>query len=229
VTRLVLLPSPLLGATTWRPAAEALRGHGWPVTIAGLPEVFATPADVLAGFLNAIPDEPGLVLVPHSNAGLYAAAITAHREVAATVFVDAAVPVPGAAMAPPELVAHLETLVDADGLLPPWTQWWAESDLDALFPDAATRRRVETEQHRLPLAYFRSAPPGPGRWDVPTAYLAFGHTYAAEQAAAADRGWPVRILEGEHLHQLVDPEAVVAALEGLLDQLGVFAADVRTP
>jgi len=47
--------------------------------------------DALEDFLAALPDEP-VVLVPHSNAGLYVPALAVRRRVLATVFVDAALP-----------------------------------------------------------------------------------------------------------------------------------------
>ena len=224
MTRLVLLPSPLLGPAAWQPVAEALRARRWPVSVAALPVRVASPEDVLNGFLAAIPDEPGMALVPHSNAGRYVGAIAEQRDVAATVFVDATPPEPETTpMAPTELIEHLQTLVDADGLLPPWTEWWLESEMAELFPDQAARRLVEEGQPRLPLAYFRASLPGPSRWDGAAAYLAFGDGYAGERDAAADRGWPIRTLPGGHLHMLVDSAAVATAVEGLLAELAVQA------
>jgi hypothetical protein len=41
-----------------------------------------------------------------------------------------------------------------NGVLPVWTQWWSEEEVSGLFPDAATRGRVEGQQHQLPLTYF---------------------------------------------------------------------------
>lgn len=218
----MLLPSPLLGPAVWQSVAEELRARGWAVSVAALPERTASPEDVLAGFLASVPDEPGVALVPHSNAGRYVAAIAGRREVKATVFVDASPPEPETTpMAGPELLDHLQTLVGTDGLLPPWTEWWPPEEMAGLFPTEAARARIEEEQPHLPLAYFRSALPGPSRWDGRAAYLAFGDGYGGERAAAAERGWPVRTLPGGHLHMLVDPDAVASALAGLLGELGI--------
>jgi hypothetical protein len=64
--------------------------------------------------------------------------------------------------------------------------------------------------------------PSPPGWEtLPTAYLAFGDTYAEERSTAERRHWPVRTLPGEHLHLLVDPEAVTDALLELIAGLGV--------
>ena len=221
MTHLVLLSSPLLGPSAWHPVAGILRSRGWRVTVPELPKQVSSPEDVLTAFLSALPDEAGLVLVPHSNAGLYVAAIAAQRDVAATVFVDATLPDAGSAMTPPELLEHLQTLVDAHGLLPPWTRWWPDDEVSALFSDPETRLQVEAEEPRLPLAYFRADPP-PSQEPIGRAgYLAFGDGYAGERDAAAARGWPVRTLAGRHLHMLVDPGHVAGAVQELLAELRV--------
>ncbi len=230
---LVLLPSPLLGPAVWTSVASRLSEQGWPVAVppprAASPE---TPDDVLAWLLAAVPEDRDVVLVPHSNAGLYVPAIVQERRVVAMVFVDAGLP-PAAGsvpLAPPAFRAILDELADADGLLPPWTQWWEEADIAPLFPDPASRRRVEAEQPRLPLRYFHHALVVEPGWDAaPAAYLAFGETYAEERAEAAARGWPSRTLAGGHLHALVDPAAVAAAVVELLADCGIPSGPAAAP
>ena len=103
-------------------------------------------------------------------------------------------------------------------MLPPWTQWWDE-DLSGLFPSQEVRDQVERGQPALPLSYFAGSLQAPPGWDDrPGAYLGFGSAYAAELAAAAARGWPTHVLDGQHLHQLVDPDQVAAAIQELLAQ-----------
>lgn len=219
---LVLLPSPLLGPAVWAPTAAALRRRDREVLVPPSYPALSTPGDVLAHLLAEIPVGRPVVLVPHSNAGLYVAALAAAREVAGVVFVDSGVPSdsPGTPTAPPAFQAHLRTLVRDDGLLPVWTQWWPEEDVAGLFPDAATRAAVEADQGRLPLDYFDAEVPSPAGWrDVPTAYLAFGDTYATERDDAERRGRPVETLAGEHLHTTVDPDGVAAVVARLLLRL----------
>ena len=231
MTGFVLLPSPLLGPASWAPVADELTRRGHRVTVPRPSGPVATPADVLAGYLAGTPDEPGLVLVPHSNAGLYVAALAVERDVSAVVFTDALVPsdeatTPAAAGGFRDALGRLAGL---DGVLPPWTSWWPETDTAQLFPDAATRTAVEREQPRLPLAYFEEPIPTPPGWrSVPSAYLAFADTYAAERATAAARGWPTRTLPGRHLHQLVDPVGVADAVLLLLAAARTGSAAPRT-
>lgn len=219
-----LLPSPFLGAATWEPAAKVLRERGWSVIVCGLPERVASAEDVRRHLVAALPGDRALVLVPHSNAGLYVPALCRLRHVVASVFVDAALPPEKgtASLAPVTLLDLLESKADRDGLLPPWTEWWEPEDVGQLFPDEAARRAVEAEQPRVPLAYFHSLLEITGDWtDMPNAYLAFGDTYADERARAAGWGWPVATLAGQHLHMLMAPDDVADAVSRLLQDLGV--------
>ncbi|WP_200945060.1 MULTISPECIES: alpha/beta fold hydrolase [unclassified Nocardioides] len=200
----LLVPSPLLGPATWAPVAELLGGR-----VVTVDAVEPGPADV--------------VLVVHSNAGLHAPLLASRLGARATVYVDAALAGdgPDTGLAPPRFLDFLTGLADDDGLLPPWTHWWSEDDVRDLFPDPSTRARVEAEQPRLPLSYFSSRVEVPPGWaDRPSAYLAFGETYADEIATARGRGWPVTVLRGRHLHQLVDPDEVAAAITDLVDRAG---------
>jgi hypothetical protein len=43
----------------------------------------------------------------------------------------------------------------------------------------------------------------------------FSEAYEGEAQQARARGWPVRTERGEHLHQIVDPDAVSRALLNL--------------
>lgn len=222
--RLFLVPSPLLGPAVWQRVADVLVAHGRSVTLPAPYRHVASPGDVLDQLLDAAPTGEPLVAALHSNAGLYAAALCAERDVRALVFVDAGLPAdaPTTPTAPHPFRAFLSGLADADGVLPGWTQWWDSEDLDGLFPDDGARRAVEDEQARLPMSYFDAAVPSPAGWaDLPAAYVAFGDAYAAEAADAASRGWPVARLAGGHLHPLVAPDEVAAVLVGLLGRLGL--------
>jgi hypothetical protein len=223
--RLVLLASPLLGPAVWAPVAELLRARGWSVVVPPAYRSVSTPDDVLAHLLGSIPTDTPVVLVPHSNAGLYAAALAAERDVRGIVFVDAGLPADVATTpaAPAEFRAFLAGLADERGLLPVWTTWWAGEDLTPLFGGPEREAAVVAEQQRLPLTYFDAEVPSPPGWrDLPAAYLAFGETYAAERARAEVAGWPTATLTGEHLHPLAEPDEVVDALLGLLGRLGPF-------
>jgi hypothetical protein len=221
--RLALLASPLLGPSVWSRVAAVLGRGGWDVVQPAAYPAVTEPADVVAHLVNELAGDQPLVLVPHSNAGLYAGALAATLPVAAVVFADAGLPAdaPMTPSAPRQFREFLARLVDDDGLLPPWTDWWPAEESAALFPDDAARTEVEREQLRLPLSYFDAPVPSPAGWEaLPAAYLAFGDAYATERAAAAGRGWPVRTLPGTHLLPLAHPQIVAETIEELLGLLG---------
>ena len=212
--RLLLVPSPLLGPTTWRPVADVLVEEGYDARVVVLDDLVAALSDGAA--------DGRAVVVPHSNAGLHVPHLTTGLDLEATVYVDAALPTGSGPtrLAPPAFREFLAGLAGDDGVLPPWTAWWPEDDVAGLFPDASTRATVEAEQQRLPLSWFDREVPVPSGWAArPSAYLAFGMTYPAEVALARREAWPVTVVDGAHLHMLVDPEGVAAAVVDLVDRL----------
>jgi hypothetical protein len=126
----------------------------------------------------------------------------------AVLYVDAALPGdgPDTALAPERFLSFLRGLGDGDGVLPPWAQWWGEpvAGLDS------------DDGPRLPLSYFTARIAVPPGWaGRASGYLAFGETYAEEIAFATARSWPLARLAGGHLHQLVAPAEVAAAITDL--------------
>ncbi len=215
----VLLPSALLGAAALDPLATVLRAGGASVVVAETGAA-ATGGAVLAAYVAAAHRLADPVLVAHSNAGYFAPTVLADTSARAIVYVDAALPHAGGPtpLAPPTLREHLAGLADADGMLPPWTQWW--HDTTGLFPDDATRALIEERQPRLPLRYLDGVVQAPPGWqDRPQGYLAFGSTYAEELERATSHGWPTRQLDGGHLHLLHDPVLVATAVLDLCREL----------
>ena len=214
----VLVHSPSVGPLTWAPVAARLDDVIVPslvgVADAG-PPFWRAVADTVGAAIDQLPAGRPVVLVAHSNAGLFVPAIVeaSRRPVAACLFVDASLP----ALDPPTpVVSHdqmtfLHAIVDDDGRLPPWTSWFDEADVAPMFPDAATRAAVAAEEPRLPIAYYEEAVPAPAGWDDRACgYLLFGPPYEPVAKDAESRGWTVGELPGRHLHQLVDPAAVAA-------------------
>jgi len=84
--------------------------------------------------------------------------------------------------------------------------------------DEERRSVLAAEARALPLAVYEERfPVSPGWPPAPAAFLRFGEGYRKVAAAMARRGWPVAELQGEHVHMVVDPAAVAAALMGLAD------------
>jgi hypothetical protein len=145
-------------------------------------------------------------------------AVIAERNVVGVVFVDAVIPVDAGRqqLGTPEQLAALEPLADESGTLRPWTSWFDPADVDPLFPDSATRSRIESAQPRLPLSYLRDHIHVAAGWNAtPAGFLAFGDTYGPERERARAHGWPVTTLNGGHLHMLIDPDRVAAEIVSL--------------
>jgi hypothetical protein len=220
----VLVHSPSVGPSTWSPVAERLTAFGCDVVVPSLlavgeggppfwPRIVAAVDSELAG------TGPGqaLVLVAHSNAGVFIPVIARGlaRPVACSVFADATVPAAAGhtPMAGKEFLPFLRGLAGPDGRLPQWTDWWDEQDVAPMFPSARAREVITREQARLPLAYYQEQVPAPGGWDDhPCGYLLFSPAYEDQARQAHERGWPVLSLPGEHLHQIVDPDGVARVL-----------------
>jgi pimeloyl-ACP methyl ester carboxylesterase len=211
---LVLIHSPLLGPATWQATADALVNTGRCVHVPSLRAVARSappywPAGVDA-IVESVADQP-IVLVAHSNAGLYVPAVVEALgdQVRGVLFVDAALPGAGHRTR----FDFVRRLAIVDGLLPPWTSWWDEADVAGLFPDAGTRAKVEAEQPRMPHDYFDHLPQASDSWSVPLCgYLWFGAPYEQEAAQAIAHGWPTSHLAGNHLQMLAAPEAVAEAI-----------------
>ncbi len=228
MTRVLLLPSPLLPRLSAVPFLDALGARlraaervDGSVGVAAFPRPAADAQAVLDTFGMVVAMErPDLVLT-HSNGGRYGALAAPGIPV---VHIDAALPpASGEAvpMAPPAMLEHLSVMADDDGLLPPWSRWWPEEDFAEVLPDPAALANLREDERRMPLSYFRSRLGAPASWaDQPQAYLAFGETYVEETAFARAHGWPTTVLDGAlHLHHMVDPDAVAAAVLDLAARL----------
>jgi pimeloyl-ACP methyl ester carboxylesterase len=231
----VLIHSPSVGPRTWQPVAHCLTALGREATVPSLlhvadhgPPFWPRVVDAVRAGLGTAEHGQRLVLIAHSNAGLFLPVITAALpdQVRGCIFVDAALPPPSGAVpvAPPELLALLRDKASG-GLLPRWTDWWDEEEVAPLFPDQPTRQTVTEEQPRLPLSYYEASVPVPTGWDAqPCAYLLFGPPYDELASEARGRGWIVQQLPGKHLHQLVDPDGVARSLLAIADQIEVTEA-----
>ncbi|MEU1417078.1 alpha/beta hydrolase [Streptomyces sp. NPDC005731] len=212
----VLVHSPSVGPSTWRPVAEHLTAAGHRVLVpsllhigAGAPPFWPRVVSAVRDELRQVPADSPLTLVAHSNAGLFLPAIRSGLEhpVSCSIFVDAALParIGPTAVASPEVLEFLHPMA-VDGRLPRWTDWWDEADVAPMFSDPTMRRTVIEEQPTLPLSYYQQRVPVPDGWDDhPCSYLLFGPPYDDHAAEARERGWRVAHLPGAHLHQIVDP------------------------
>jgi hypothetical protein len=103
----------------------------------------------------------------------------------------------------------------ADGVLPPWSNWFGPGAMRELVPDERLRADLEAEMPRLPLSYFEASVPMPDDWpDRPCGYLLLSAVpYGHSAAEARAYGWPViEIPDVQHLAIATNPIAVSEAL-----------------
>ncbi|HEY2508051.1 MAG TPA: alpha/beta hydrolase [Streptosporangiaceae bacterium] len=224
--RLLLVHSPLVGSGTWGPVATDLAGAGYAVVVADLAETAAggppyhlRQAQAIAA---AAGDQP-VILIGHSRAGplLPSAGTMLGDSVLGYVFVDSRLPAPGCSWLDtvPAFATRLRDLADPDGWLPPWSRWWADEELAALFPDPAVRQHFAAGCPRLPMAMLEEVyPPVPGWPDAPCSYLQLSDEYAGDAARARRLGWRVIHQPSHHLALLTDPEQVARELRQLVGQ-----------
>ena len=228
----VLVPSPLLGPSSWGPVAAELaardlramvtvdlrdplrRQPAWQATVGGV-----------AATLQGIAEDQRMVLVAHSGAGPLLPAVggSLAQPVAAYVFVDAGLPHGGSSRLEaigaedPEFAIELRNNVETGRRYPAWT----DDDLRELVPDPERRRALLAELRPRGLDYWTEPLPLVSGWpNAPCGYLRFSDPYRQAAERARQAGWPVDEIPAGHFHQLVDPAAVVDALIGLLDHLG---------
>lgn len=227
----ILVHSLLLRPSTWAPVAAKLAALGAATVVPSLVDVAdADPpfwpriTTKIRNSASHLSQQRPLVLVAHSNAGLFVPVIVQamRRPVAGCVFVEARLPcrTGSTPAASPQRLAVLRAKA-VEGKLPPWTAWWDEDDVASLFPDTPTRLAVSAEQPRLPLSFYQQRIPVPAGWDDrPCGYLWFGPPYDRMARQAHQRGWDVDHVPGRHLHQLVDPDTVTARVIGMAGSWG---------
>jgi hypothetical protein len=228
---IALVHSSSVGPSTWASVERELRAAGQDVEVPsmlgfadqGPPYARAYLHRATAG-LASLPTDRPVLLVGHSNAGLFLPAIALSLEPrdVALVFADASIPPldgPDVGLAPAGLMDELRAMA-VDGVLPRWGDWWPEAVAAGLYPDDATRRLVGAEEPRLPVSFYEEKVDIPAGWARrPCGYLRLSDGYESEAVTAAAMGWPVRRLAGEHLHMLVDPAGVAGALVDLAGTL----------
>jgi hypothetical protein len=220
--RFVLVHSPVVGPSTWRWVADALRSQAHEAIVpnlvaaalAGDPGVFAQAA------AKAADSDKDTIIVGHSGAGAVLPLVAARMRVKPPrmVFVDAGVPpCEGTFSAGGDFLATLRDLA-VNGVLPVWSQWWGEGVLDDLIRDDRRRREIEKELPQVPLAFYETPIELSLDWcSSAGAYVLLSEAYRLDAGRAASLGWPVVERPGEHLDIVNDEGAIASILLNLLE------------
>lgn len=223
VSTLVLVHSPLLGPSSWKPLADVARARGFDVVRpdltgvvdAGPPQwqfLVETAADSTHG-------HDDLVVLGHSGAGALVPAV-GHRlrdRLRAVVFVDAIVPPATGEHRTSEQFSRFLDDKMVDGRLLPWLDWWPPEEVSALVTSPQQLEELRSDMPRLHRSFYDAAVPVPEGWSAGgCAYLQLSPAYDDERRAATGFGWPTAVIDGTHLSIYSDPSAVLAAVEQLV-------------
>lgn len=226
---MLLVHSPLVGPSTWRPAARRL------VRMTGIAEVRVPDLTAISGAgppywesfvehaLASVSDvEENVVVVGHSGAGVYLPLI-AHRlgnRFGCLLFVDAPVPPRNGVH---RTAAEMMTLLDEQtegGILRKWWDWWPADALSAAIPDPGLQETLRAEMPRVPRALYDEAVPIPDGWtDWPCAYIKLSAAYDADAYEAMQRGWPSIAVDGHHLTLVTEPDRVIDGITSMIGAL----------
>jgi len=194
----VLVASPFTGPFAWSIVASELRRRGRRVAVHGVD-----------------PDlRSNVVLVAHSGGGPHLPALAGRADpVVGMVFVDALLPHPGRSWAQtvPEVFATKLRAEAVDGKLRPWPQWWGETRMRALIADPVLRDEFVRSCPAVPLAVIDEVMADVA--EPPGVFVQLSDAYTPETTAARTRGWPVIVVDADHLALLTDPDVVADAIE----------------
>jgi hypothetical protein len=216
MARLVLVPSPFVGAVSWQAMAEILPD----AIVADYGGVSAPDwYEGVARRVAAHSDGRPWIAILHSGAGGFAPALaSASTDLAGFIFVDAVLPYPGRsclATAPAVQVEQLKSLT-THGLLAPWNEWFASDPVPRLVPDREARKAFIQNLPRVPFAFLEAVSPAQSEWEhIPAAYVQLSKVYDDTAIKAEQRGWTVRRARLHHLAIVSDPATVADLLQDL--------------
>jgi hypothetical protein len=227
---LVLVTGPMVGASSWAPAADCLRASGWRVHV---PDVISAngalpPWHALSAHYAKLLSFGGSpILVGHSFATVLVADLAAQMAASGLIMVDGEIP-PARGRVPPgreAFRAFVLGLAGDSGELPPWSEWWRDhprrsySGIDELARDANALARFRKDLPHVRSSWFDDAIDLAPWAHHPAGYIQTSGFYdhAADDAEA--RGWPLRRLQGTHLHPTLQPEETARAIAAIAREL----------
>jgi pimeloyl-ACP methyl ester carboxylesterase len=231
---LLLVHSPLVGPSSWRPLGEVARGRGFDVIrpdLTGVADADAPQWQHLVDMsVRSAVGWSDLVVVGHSGAGAVLPAIAKRLgdRLRALVFVDAVVPPAEGEHRTPQSLLGLIDDKAVDGRLPKWLDWWPPEVVAELMPSSEHQAEIRADMPELNRSFYDDPIPMPPGWTTgPCAFLKLSTAYDDEYSHVSGLGWPRASIDGNHLSIFGDPAAVLDVIETLLDK--VATVNVHRP
>jgi pimeloyl-ACP methyl ester carboxylesterase len=227
----VLVPGPLVRASSWEPTAKQLRKSGHNVQIPDVLDNQQRPpawriwtSHLLQRIVSC--HEP--ILVGHSSASALVADLAHRLPCRCVIIVDGDLPPSRGSASPvrPALQDFIRSIAASDGTLPIWSRWFAGDirrtslvGLDLLARDPVAFAEFERGLPRLSVDWFDDTIELAG-WDhVPAGFIQCSPIYDHASLEARRRGWPSVRLEGTHLHPMLEPTETALAIVSMSRQL----------
>jgi hypothetical protein len=227
----VLVPGPLVRASSWELTAQELRKLGHHVQIPDVLDNQQPPPawhEWTSHLLQRIASCQDPILVGHSSASALVADLARRLPCGGVIIVDGDVPPQQDSASPvrPALRDFIGSIAASDGTLPIWSRWFANDPrrtsligLDLLATDRIAFAEFERGLPRLSVDWFDDAIELAG-WDhVPAGFIQCSPIYDHATLEARRRGWPVIRLEGTHLHPTLQPAETMLAILSMSRQL----------
>lgn len=216
----ILIHSPLVGPLTWTLVADQMRQREFDALIPVLKDAPDTKelfwkqhTNSVSQALAPIAKDTFVTLVAHSGAGSLLPVIrhSLLNPVNAYVFVDAGIPVNGAARLDlmrsedPDWATQFQEYLESGGVFPTWSF----EDLHEVIPEERLRKQMVAEIQPRGLDFFTEPIPVFEGWpDALCVYIKLSPPYEYSAAQARQAGWPTYELDAGHFHMLVDPQTV---------------------
>ncbi|MGH1490615.1 MAG: alpha/beta hydrolase [Acidimicrobiales bacterium] len=228
---LLLVHSPLVGPSTWKPLADLARRRGIDVScpdLTGVADADSPQWQHLVDIaVSSATDDSDIVVVGHSGAGAVLPVIGEQigNRPKALVFVDALVPPTGGEHRTPQPFLQflddrlLETKV-VDGRLPKWLDWWPAETVNQLVESPSDLAELRADMPQLLRSFYDEPVPMPSNWmGQPSAYLKLSAAYDHEYGEVGDLGCPRASIDGTHLSIFTAPSDVLDAIEQLVSSV----------
>ncbi|WP_304170107.1 hypothetical protein [Phenylobacterium aquaticum] len=223
--RLILLHSPLIGASAWLAVAAEAVERGFDIQLPAIPDLSLIPQPyypvIGKGVARQIEGKGPAALVVHSSAGGLVPSIVAASEgvIEQVVYADAILPHPGRSWfetTGDDFATALRATV-VDGLVPRWEEWFPAGAIAGMIDDDTARAVFQDELKPTPVAYLEEVAPDldlPD--DVAWSYLRLSRAYENEAAHARSLGRPTLREDLHHLAMFTHPEEVMSAIANLV-------------
>lgn len=217
MAEIILVHGSLVGPGTLEPTANVLRQHGHRVQVptvpAGTMPAWRDWPEILLSDL--LPDTEAPVVIGHSMGSRLAARLVAPLGASAFIVLDGDIP-PETGPVPPvqtSFLALVDRLPQADGMLPPWHEWWSTDPLEGAEVDEAFKNQLFLEVPRLPRLWFDDSFEMTPWAHIPKGYICLGAWYAELATKAEQEGWTTtRSIPATHMHPATRPEQTAAVL-----------------